>query len=159
NAIHTRHHCKQMQAPTDLKRGAVMRRAILAMCLCALPGSVGAAAQWLNYKTPGVPRTRDGKPKLDAPAPRAADGHLALSGAWMPDLTPVEELRRLYGAVIDEEIKNQLPGMEATNVHKYTFNILADFPPDKSPARPETAKAFAQRLANPRVEDLCYTSV
>ena len=40
-------------------------------------------AQWLNYKTPGVPRTPDGKPKLDAQAPRALDGHPDLSSVWM----------------------------------------------------------------------------
>ncbi len=34
-----------------------------------------AHAQWLNYKTTGVPRTANGTLKLDAPPPRAADGH------------------------------------------------------------------------------------
>jgi hypothetical protein len=29
-------------------------------------------AQWLNYPTPGIPRTPDGKPNLVAPAPRTA---------------------------------------------------------------------------------------
>ena len=42
-----------------------------------------AAAQWLNYPTPGIPRTADGKPNLTAPAPRAADGKPDLSGVWM----------------------------------------------------------------------------
>ena len=49
-------------------------------CLLAVAGAVVVDAQWLNYKTPGVPRTSDGKPKLDAPAPRAPDGHPDLSG-------------------------------------------------------------------------------
>jgi hypothetical protein len=44
--------------------------------------SAPVAAQWLNYKTPGVPRTADGKPNLSAPAPRAADGKPDLSGVW-----------------------------------------------------------------------------
>ena len=44
--------------------------------------STGAHAQWLNYPTPGTPRTRDGKPNLAAPAPRAADGKPDLSGVW-----------------------------------------------------------------------------
>ena len=39
-------------------------------------------AQWLNYKTPGIPRTADGKPNLAAPAPRMADGKPDLSGVW-----------------------------------------------------------------------------
>ena len=43
---------------------------------------VTANAQWLNYKTPGVPRTADGKVDLAAPAPRAPDGKPDLSGVW-----------------------------------------------------------------------------
>ena len=41
-----------------------------------------AAAQWLDYPTPGLPRTRDGKPNLAAPAPRTRDGKPDLSGIW-----------------------------------------------------------------------------
>lgn len=40
------------------------------------------AAQWINYPTPGIPRTADGKPNLSAPAPRTADGKPDLSGLW-----------------------------------------------------------------------------
>jgi hypothetical protein len=41
-----------------------------------------AAAQWLNYPTPGIPRLPDGKPNLTAPAPRAVGGKPDLSGIW-----------------------------------------------------------------------------
>jgi hypothetical protein len=44
--------------------------------------SVPAAAQWLNYPTPGIPRLPDGAPNLLAPAPRGADGKPDLSGIW-----------------------------------------------------------------------------
>jgi hypothetical protein len=47
-------------------------------CLLAPP----ATAQWLNYATPGTPRTPDGKPNLAAPTPRASDGKPDLSGIW-----------------------------------------------------------------------------
>ena len=43
-----------------------------------------AAAQWLHYPTPGIPRTADGKPNLTAPAPRSADGKPDITGLWYP---------------------------------------------------------------------------
>jgi hypothetical protein len=41
-----------------------------------------AGAQWLDRKTPGIPRTADGKPNLTAPAPRGPDGKPDLTGVW-----------------------------------------------------------------------------
>ena len=41
-------------------------------------------AQWLNFPTPGVPRTADGKPDLSAPAPKTSDGKPDFSGVWIP---------------------------------------------------------------------------
>src|ERR1700694_2049246 len=43
---------------------------------------VPAAGQWLNYKTPGIPRLPDGQPNLSAPSPRSANGRPDLSGIW-----------------------------------------------------------------------------
>ena len=59
--------------------------------------STSAHAQWLNYPTPGTPRTRDGKPNLTAPAPRAANGKPDLSGVWLHEQTPLAEMKRLFG--------------------------------------------------------------
>jgi hypothetical protein len=55
----------------------ILRVVVLAACLPVL-----APAQWLNYPTPGIPRTPDGKPNLTAPAPRTSDGKSDLSGIW-----------------------------------------------------------------------------
>jgi len=52
--------------------------AIVAGVIC----STTLTAQWLNYPTPGIPRTSDGKPDLTAPAPRTSDGRVDLSGIW-----------------------------------------------------------------------------
>jgi hypothetical protein len=41
-----------------------------------------SAAQWIELPTPGIPRTKDGKPNLTAPAPRTRDGKPDLSGVW-----------------------------------------------------------------------------
>src|SRR5579864_4859857 len=61
-----------------------MTKTAMAMAVAGLcvPLAVPLGAQWLNYPSPGIPRTRDGKPNLSAPAPRAADGKPDLSGVW-----------------------------------------------------------------------------
>ena len=56
----------------------MFRPAIALLILAVVP----ATAQWLDYKTPGIPRLRDGKPNLSAPAPRTADGKPDLSGIY-----------------------------------------------------------------------------
>src|SRR5216117_1658689 len=53
---------------------------VLAVLTSLLPAT--AAAQWLNFPTPGTPRLPDGKPNLSAPVPRTADGKPDLSGVW-----------------------------------------------------------------------------
>jgi hypothetical protein len=105
----------------------------------------GAQAQWLNFQTPGTPRTPDGKPNLAAPTPRQLDGKADLSGVWMHEITSVAEMKRLYGQLIEDAIKVDVPGMEIGTQHKYAFNILLDFPPKESPLRPAGADLMRRR--------------
>ena len=60
-----------------------------------------AAAQWLKYPTPGIPRTPDGKADLSAPAPKTADGKPDLSGLWLT--------RGIYIGDITKDLKEPLP--------------------------------------------------
>ena len=117
--------------------------------------SAGAHAQWLNFPTPGVPRTRDGKPNLAAPAPRALDGKPDLSGVWRHEITPLAELKRLYNDNIDAAGKVEVPGMEAAANHKYSRNILVDIQPGESLMRPEAVEIMRQRAAHSSPKEVC----
>jgi len=116
-----------------------MRKQLLWALLVAVCNT--AYAQWLNYPTPGIPRTRDGKPNLTARAPRAFNGKPDLSGVWQVQPTPLAEQKRLFGDDID---KTALPGMEPDMISKYALNILADFKPGDSPMLPAAGAVFRQ---------------
>jgi len=57
-----------------------------------LAAALALAGQWLNTPTTGMPKTPDGKVDLNAPAPKAADGHPDLSGVWTPNSRPLQDL-------------------------------------------------------------------
>ncbi len=52
-------------------------KSALYLCLAAT-----LHAQWIGYPTKGTPRDAQGQVKMDAPAPRMADGKVDLSGLW-----------------------------------------------------------------------------
>jgi hypothetical protein len=117
--------------------------------------SVSADAQWLNFVPPGTPKTADGKPDLRAHTPRTADGKPDLSGTWMHELTSAAEMKRLFGAIIDEAIKVDVPGMEIGTQHKYAMNILLDSKPGEVSMTPEGAAVMKQRMAAADPSDVC----
>jgi hypothetical protein len=74
------------------------------------------AAQWLHVSDSSIPRTKDGKPNLAAPAPRKADGKPDLAGLW------------------------QAPGP------KYLRDLAADLKPGDVPMLPWAAAITKERI-------------
>ena len=116
--------------------------------LCALLAT-GARAQWLNYPTPGTPRTKDGKPNLSAKTPRLA-GKPDLSGVWQVEPAPKGEIERILGRDLTVGL---VPGDPIDTFSKYFFNILADFKPQEAPLRPEAAAIMRNRPKNAETPD------
>ena len=67
-----------------MRKGILTRglRAAFAVTVALVVSAATTEAQWLTFTTPGIPRLPDGKPNLEAPAPRTADGKPDLSGIW-----------------------------------------------------------------------------
>jgi hypothetical protein len=99
----------------------------------------GLQAQWLNYPSPNTPHTKDGKPNLKARAPRVG-GRPDLSGVWQVESVP-GEVERMLGK-LDADV---VLGDDPRTFSKYFFNILADFPPEQAPLRPEALAAMRNR--------------
>ena len=123
--------------------------------IAALLLPVGARAQWINYPDSGIPRLKNGKPNLAAPAPRR-DGKPDLTGVWLHESTPTAEFKRMFGDRYEAESQAALIGMELESVHKYALNILVDFAPKESPLRPEAEALMKKRAAERRVDNVCH---
>jgi hypothetical protein len=132
-------------------------RANIRLVVTCLGVTVSGHAQWVNYRTPGIPRTADGKPNLAAPAPLTPDGKPDLSGIWQVEPSPWAELKPLVGNLNDLFA----PGDDLRDFSKYAINILADFKPDDTPMRPEAVAVLrrGRPVANCLPQGLPFVSL
>jgi hypothetical protein len=91
--------------------------------------SMPLAAQWLNVRTKGIPRTKDGKPDLAALAPRKPDGKPDLSGVWLGDR---QNNRKYWDDVAADFMAGELPMQpwaEAVTKERAGEGTNSEFPP------------------------------
>src|SRR5215471_6037666 len=98
------------------------------------------SGQWINEPARGVPRTRDGKPNLTAPAPRLA-GKPDFTGLWQTDMAAPGEIEKF----IPDLGKSVVPGDDPTTFSRYLFNVMADYKPDDIALSADAQKAFAEQ--------------
>ena len=120
-------------------RACASRTAIIAILVA---GAVTCAqAQWFNYPDKRIPRTKDGKPNLTAPAPRL-NGKPDVSGLWQAERTPRNE----YDAVLGKGFADIQPDLH--DITKNVVNVFWGMLPEDEPLRPEAAAMVKQRKAN-----------
>src|SRR6476620_2855167 len=111
---------------------------VTAIILVVALTSVHAHAQWLNYPDARIPRTKDGKPNLTAPAPRL-NGKPDLSGVWQAERTPLRE----YESVLGKEFSTLQ--VDTYDITKHALNVFWGLKPEEEPLRPEGVAIMKQR--------------
>ncbi|MBV8730390.1 MAG: hypothetical protein JO336_11345 [Acidobacteriia bacterium] len=113
-------------------------REILRVAAALLACAWLSDAQWFNQRDSTIPRTKDGKPNLSAPAPKL-NGKPDLSGVWEVERTPSTEYARVLGPGFE---KLQVDSQDVT---KYMINLFWGLRPEDQPVRPEAAAIVRQR--------------
>ena len=102
-----------------------------------------AHAQWLNYPDARVPRTKDGKPNLNAAAPRL-NGKPDVSGLWQAERTP----KREYDTVLGNGFTALQP--DTYDITKNFLNVFWGMKPEEEPLLPDGAAIVKNRRENPQ---------
>jgi hypothetical protein len=130
-----------------------MRTIVIAAALCLFPASLHA--QWLDWRTPGIPRTADGKPNLTAPAPRTPDGKPDFSGVWQAEVNP-------YRFDLIQDLKDEAifkPAAEAVFLERVSDFRRDDPTTNCLPTGPsEMLGAMYRIMQSPSVIALLYES-
>ena len=96
------------------------------------------SAQWPEYRVPGIPRTADGKPNLNAPTPRSPDGKPDLSGIWENFRKPGQAAARSVNAAFFDDLPPTLIS---------EFRDIGAGLKDGLPLQPWAAELKQQRMA------------
>jgi hypothetical protein len=82
----------------------VIQRVLTFLVLCTFSSTV--LAQWLDFPTPGIPRTAAGGPDMTAPAPRTSDNKPDFTGIWFSNVPSVDTCAE-EGCITEERMARE----------------------------------------------------
>src|SRR5712691_9234971 len=123
-------------------RGTMLTFRSSALLLLAT-ACAASTVQAQSQRDARIPRTRDGKPNLSAPAPRT-NGKPDLSGLWQAERTPERE----YTSVLGNEFANLQ--IDLHDINKNVMNVFWGMKPEEEPLRPEGAAVYKRHQENPQ---------
>ena len=99
-----------------------------------------AYAQWL-HPDPHMPRTRDGKPILTAPAPRL-NGKPDLSGVWEAARPALAANTSYTGGINPDVLRMQIDQQDVGDIHR---NVFFGMKREEEPLKPEAIAVISKR--------------